>query len=221
MSGSLEEIEDLFSQLLGSARRHTKRACLERIHAICGGYFRQKVKISNSLVGGALEAEGLLGRKTLGTAQSSDYRCLIKAWRSFQIGLDERVNEKGLVKKFARAWIANIADPALRQLVNDLAVRNNHLGREVEMLKKTIGTISVDLRASSQSLQAQIDVGACKLQRSEILALSKAMSDGFLREMNWHKGPGGSILSSVGRELLPPGYLSGMEKLLKSGAGSG
>ncbi len=214
MTTGRETIAELLHSLQMNARPE-KIKTLERIDQICQAFIATKQEISRADIGHHLHQEGVLGRRTLYSTQSADYRSLIEAWRQFQEASKGPKGERPPAELLSPSWIGAMPNPVHRQLARKLVHDLRRVTAELKSMKTMFGPLVVDMRPSagpnSKSGQA---AGFSKLLPQEIDALAAAISKPFLDAEGWKRGPSGAIVTSKGSPVFRPGFVTAVEKVI-------
>ena len=205
---------------LKAAARPQKQRNLDAVHAVCEALHKAGGSdFALATVGRMAHERGGPTPRTMYTAQSEDFRTLVKAWKDFSAAAAGKPALK--VKPLAEAdWVRRIDDPAVRALVAAIVAERNSLRAQINVLRAN-ANIVIDRRPPQGSVSATPDGQVLQvvspkqmLSDSEREALERAVSKSFLDHEGWHEGPRGEIVNDKGRRLFEHGFTAAIRKLL-------
>lgn len=190
----------VYEALKGQMKTKRSLRSLEAIHEVCrehreAGAFDFKAATIARLGAG----RGVPSEQTIKNKTGEPYRALIKAWQ-------ECVPNKPKPSRKRDDWLADISDPRIRFLVEDLVARNRKLEQQIAILRKAEFTIDLRETAEVNNLPEFID--------SEIDALKKAISTELFDKMRWESDSRGRVTDAKGSRIYGPGYVTAIEKML-------
>jgi hypothetical protein len=213
---------EVLNALLNKGPRSQKAANLKALHDICADQYAMKNlairDFSLPAIGRLCEAKGVFKARVLYNAASEDYVALIKAWSAFSGAPSIKPPKKEAPPPAAHAYLMRIEDPALRSIMQSVIVERDKLKSQVALLKST-SQIVVNQRPLGATIAPGaegvpiIEIGA-QLTSSESDALNRAISKDFLTDQGWSIGQDGEIVTTTGRTLFEPGFVTALHKVL-------
>lgn len=163
--------------------------------------------------------------RTIRNPDGKPYRVLIEAWARFSGGNQRKPRASRALPH--EDILSRIEDDSVRVYFGERLAELRSLRNEVSLLKEQIrkeGTVVVDLRAAarlSRELHATTtDIGPSAttpsqqlLTPSEQHALRYSINE-FVKEHGYQVTTNGRIITAEGRSVLPPGFASGIRKIL-------
>lgn len=214
--------DEVLSALLEKGPRSQKAANLKALHDICAAQYAIKNlavrDFSLPAIGRLCEDKGVFKARVLYNAASEDYVALIKAWSAFSGAPSIKPPKKEISPPAGHAYLMRIEDPALRSIMQSVIVERDKLKSQLALLKST-SQIVVNQRPLGATIAPGsegvpvIEIGA-QLTDSESEALRKALAKDFLADQGWSIGQDGEVLTTTGRTLFEPGFVTAIRKVL-------
>lgn len=214
--------DEVLSALLEKGPRSQKAANLKALHDICAAQYAIKNlavrDFSLPAIGRLCEDKGIFKARVLYNAASEDYVALIKAWSAFSGYPSIKQPKKEVSPPAGHAYLMRIEDPALRSIMQSVIVERDKLKSQLALLKST-SQIVVNQRPLGATIAPGsegvpvIEIGA-QLTDSESDALRKALAKDFLSDQGWSIGQDGEVLTTTGRTLFEPGFVTAIRKVL-------
>ncbi|MDP1688171.1 gamma-mobile-trio protein GmtX [Hydrogenophaga sp.] len=209
--------DDLLQQLLDHANPQ-KQKNLEIVHAVCREqYERGSRDFSVATVARVAKARGGPAAQTIHNKTGDDFKGLIKAWADHTGGVTRKVRQ--IRDDPIAAVLDKIPDPAVRAVMGAQLAENKRLRGEVNLLKANANLV-IDRRASTQATATgepvEILPPARALTKTEIEALTHAISEAHMLDEGWTVDGHGRVLNAKGRTLFKVGYLTAIQKILRS-----
>lgn len=212
----------VLSSLMDKGPRSHKAANLKALHDICATQYaitNQAVRdFSLPAIGRICEYKGVFKARVLYNAASEDYVSLIKAWAAFSGMPGIKPPKKEVSPPTGHAYLMRIEDPALRSIMQSVIVERDKLKSQLSLLKSKSQVI-VNQRPLGATIAPGgegvpiIEIGA-QLTDSERESLQKTISTGFLADQGWSIGQDGDVVTTTGRTLFEPGFVSAIRKVL-------
>lgn len=210
--------DDLLAQLKAAANPRKQRN-LDIIHAVCREQLDRGSKdFSVATISRIALDRGGPARSTIHNKTGDDFKALIKAWATHTGGVTRKVRTTS--DNPISSVLEKIEDPAVRAVMGAVLAENKKLKREINVLKAT-ANVTIDMRqgfssmaASSPSKQGQpVQIGLTAYERE---ALIHAISEQSLRDQGWKIDDYQRIITSTGRTIQKPGFVSALQKILMS-----
>jgi len=207
---------------LKAAARPQKQRNLDAIHAVCQELHKTGSRdFSFATVGRMAHERGGPSPRTMYTAQSQDFRTLVKAWKDFSEAADDKKTVPKVRSLAEDDLVRRIDDPALRALIAGIVAERNRLRSQINVLRANANVV-IDRRPSTGSVHGTVDdpvvqVVAPKQLLTDIEreALERAISKQFLAQEGWREGDNGEIVNAKGRRIFEHGYATALRKLLR------
>lgn len=208
---------EVLQSLKGSARPQKQRN-LDVLQAVCEEIHRSgSGDYSLATIGRLTHARGGPSPRTLYTAQSEDFRVLVKAWKDHHATATASGRRRAQVKPLGEDnLIRRIDDPALRALLGAVVAERNRLRAELNVVRAHANVV-IDRRMQPPVLGAgsvQVVAPGELLTEIEHESLQRAVSKAFLDQEGWTEGEHGEIVNGKGRRIYGHGYASAIRKLL-------
>lgn len=205
-------------QSLKDKARPQKQRNLDVLHAVCEEVNKSgNGDYSLATIGRLTQARGGPSQRTLYTAQSEDFRVLIKAWKDYHEMASAAGRRRTQTKPFGEDdLIRRIDDPALRALLGAVVAERNRLRAELNVLRAHANVV-IDRRAQPAVMgggSVQVVTPGELLTETERESLQRAVSTSFLEQEGWTEGEHGDILNGKGRRIFGHGYAAAIRKLL-------
>jgi hypothetical protein len=208
--------DELLTELLAHAQRANRKKTLLAVHEICRRQYEGSKDFSKATIGAICEKAGLFVARTLHNDRARPYVELISAWERFA-----GVSGKHSVQRAdAGGFAATIADPVLRALVGELDAKVRRLEAQLNTARRANEARVVDARPPQNTVASEVTVitAGQQLSKSELEALSGAISKRFLEDRGWREAEHGEVIDARGRTVFAPGFVTGLRKLLTKGA---
>lgn len=211
--------EDLLEELKANANVRKQRN-LEIVYAVCKEQYERGSKdFSVATIARVAKERGGPAASTIHNKTGDDFKGLIRAWAEHTGGLTRKVRRSS--ESVISSVLEKIENPAVRAVMGAVLAENQKLKREVDLLKANTN-VTIDMRSVesySTAEPVQVLPASYGLTNSEREALSYAISDQFLRAEGWTKDDYGRILNGKGRQILKPGFVQALQKILAGGPG--
>lgn len=208
--------------LLDKGPRSHKVANLKALHGICASQHAIKTQavrdFSLSAIGRLCEEKGLFKARVLYNAASEDYVTLIKAWAAYSGTPNIKPPKKEIAPPAGHAYLMRIEDPAVRSIMQSVIIERDKLKAQLALLKSK-SSIVVNQRPLGATIAPGdegvpvLEIGA-QLTDSERDALQQAISKTFLADQGWEIGQDGDVITTTGRTLFEPGFVTAIHKVL-------
>lgn len=211
MSSIRKTPDEVMAEILVSGPRPQKARNLQAMHELCKALYEIGPRdFSLSNIGKLCEAKGIFRARGLYNEAAADYRLLVEAWAHLAGPLPPKIVDS---EKSSEAYVSQIKDPVIRMLVKRDIAKLNRVTAELNVLKGS-KTILIDRRPTVQNSQPLIGSSVKRLEDSELTALQTVISERFLKGKGWAETSLGEIVNESGKMIFPPGFCSGIRKLL-------
>lgn len=203
---------EVLDSILAKQVRSDKVKRLKQLNALLEKISTQKIRdFSLGSIGRICEREGIFSARTINNAQSADYRTLVEAWEANFGGAGRKTANDIDSTRLERLT----KDPALRTILQSLAIENRKLRAELNSLR-SLTAITIDLRPQSLSNgQQEFSKGnRAELTGQEIVALELLCRPDWPDSEGWKVTPTDAIVNENGRVLFDVGFLSAIRKLV-------
>jgi hypothetical protein len=209
---------ELLEQLLAASGTR-KRNSLNVIHAVCE---EQKDAgnddFSIATIAKKSAKRGGPKEQSIRNAAGIDYRTLIACWAEYSNGSTKRPTKTP--DDPYNKLLQGIQDPAIRAVWSAVLAENKKLRGQVNLLKSN-ANIVIDQRPVNKESEKLgqttefLPSVSSRLTPSEIDALKYSISPEFLNDQGWSSQENGRVVSSKGRAIYKPGYITAIQKVIE------